>query len=68
MEVLNQLRVRLPEEQARLSKISNTLEGIKKLKDVYIKQFGGFNQGDNIIYELARVNVIKELKGEEKLI
>lgn len=68
MTTFQQLRQQLPTEIARLKKISDRLQGRLNLISIYEKHFDEkFEQGDNLEYEIARVNILRTLKGSARL-
>ena len=66
---MEELKKQLPEEMKRIDKITGTLEGQSKVKEAFEKQFKRkYQHGDNIVYDVARVNILRKLRGESPLI
>lgn len=58
----------LPNEILRVKKITNTLQGLQNIISIYEKHFNEkYIHGVNVVYEVARVNILKKLKNEPTL-
>jgi len=55
----------LPNEILRVKAMTNTLQGLQKIISIYEKHFNiKYTHGVNVVYEVARVNILKRLKNE----
>ena len=67
-ELMKELMQQLPAEIARVKSITNTLQGLQKIISIYEKQFNEkYESGFNVVYEIARVNILRKLRNEETL-
>lgn len=68
MTTLKTLFNELPKEIIRIKEMANTLQGFQTLKSIYELQFNeSYTQGDNLIYEIARVNVLRKINNKPTL-
>ena len=58
----------LPAEVARIKNITKTLQGLQNIILIYEKQFNEkYEHGCNVVYEIARVNILRKLINEKPL-
>lgn len=58
----------LPNETLRVKKMTNRLQGLQNIISIYEKQFNEkYSHGVNVVYEVARINILKRLKNEPTL-
>jgi hypothetical protein len=56
-------------ELDRVSKLKNTLHGWENMIKIFENHFGKkYQHGDNVAYEISRVNILLESEGRAKLI
>lgn len=58
----------LPGEMQKIEKMTSTLAGLQSLIEMYEKHFGEkYTHGVNVVYEIARINILKRLKKQPAL-
>lgn len=61
---LGELKERIPKEIARINALAGTLDGWGGLIDTWEAHFGeSYEHGTNVVYDIARVNIIHRHKG-----
>jgi ribosomal protein S17E len=65
---MNELMQQLPAEIKRVTEMTNTFEGWRNVIAIYEKHFNEkYEHGDNVVYEVARVNILRKLRNAETL-
>lgn len=65
---MEELMQQLPAEIARVKNMTKTLQGLQNIILIYEKQFNEkYKHGCNVVYEIARVNILRKLRNEETL-
>lgn len=68
MNELMNLMSQIQTEMKRVKEITHTLQGSQKLISIFENQFNRkYEHGDNLVYEVARVNVLRILDNLEPL-
>ena len=65
---MKELMQQLPAEIKRVKEMTNTLQGMQNIIAIYEKQFNEkYEYGINVVYEIARVNILRKLRNAETL-
>lgn len=65
---MKELMQQLPAEIARVEEMTKTLQGLQKIISIYEKQFNEkYEHGVNVVYEIARVNILRKFRNAETL-
>ena len=65
---MEELMQQLPAEVARIKNITKTLQGLQNIILIYEEQVNEkYEHGCNVVYEIARVNILRKLINEKPL-
>ena len=65
---MKELMQQLPAEIKRVKEMTKTLQGLQNIISIYEKQFNEkYDHGVNVVYEIARINVLRRLRNAETL-
>jgi len=62
---MEELMQQLPVEMKRVKGMTSTLDGLHNIIKLYETQFNEkYEHGVNVVYEIARVNILRRLRNE----
>ena len=65
---MKELMQQLPAELKRVGAMTNTLPGLQNIIKLYETQFNEkYEHGVNVVYEIARVNILRKLRNAEPI-